>query len=47
LIGHWLQRAVIDEDDLSCQPVLAEDGIEPIDKKPGRRPIVEDWHQDR
>jgi len=24
-----------------------EDGIDPLDKKPGRRPIVEDRHQDR
>jgi len=47
LIGHWLQRAVIDEDDLSCQPVPAEDGIDPLDKKPSRRPIVEDRHQNR
>ena len=46
-IRHSLKRAVIDEDDLSCQPVLAENGIEPLDQKPGRRPVVEDRHQDR
>jgi hypothetical protein len=47
LLGHWLQRAVIDEDDLSRQRVPAEDGIEPLDKKPSRRPIVENRHQNR
>jgi hypothetical protein len=46
-IRHSLQRAVIDEDDPSGQPVLAEDGIEPLDQKPCRRPIVEDRHQYR
>jgi hypothetical protein len=46
-IRHSLQRAVIDEYDLSCQPVLAENGIDALDQKPGRRPIVEDRHQDR
>ena len=47
LLGQRLQRSVIDEDDLSCQRVLAEDGIEPLHKKPGRYPIVEDRHQNR
>ncbi len=47
LLGHWLQRAVIDEDDLSRQRVLAEDGIELLDKKPSRCPIVENRHQNR
>ena len=27
--------------------MLAEDGIELLDKKPSRRPIVEDRHQNR
>jgi hypothetical protein len=47
LLGHWLQRTVIDEDDLSRQRVLTKDGIDLLDKKPGRRPIVEDRHQNR
>ena len=47
LLGHWLERAVIDEDDLSGPRVPAEDGIELLDKKPRRRPIVEDRHQNR
>lgn len=47
LIGHRLQRTVIDEDNLSRQRVLAEDGIDLLDKKPSRRPIVEDRHQNR
>lgn len=47
LLGHWLQRAVINEDDASCQRVLAEDGIKLLDKKASRRPIVEDRHQNR
>ena len=46
-IGHSLERSVIDEDDLSGQPVLAENGIEPLDKKPSCGPIVENRHQDR
>ncbi|WP_425156238.1 hypothetical protein [Candidatus Binatus sp.] len=27
--------------------MLPEDGIDLLDKKPSRRPIVEDWHQNR
>jgi hypothetical protein len=47
MIGHGLQRPVIDEDDLSRQPMLAEGGVELLDKKASGSPIVEDRHQDR
>ena len=30
---------------LTAQRIFAEDGIDPLDKKLGRRPIVEDRHQ--
>jgi hypothetical protein len=47
LLRHRLQRAVIDENDLCGQRVLAEDRIELLDEKPDRRPVVEDRHQNR
>ena len=47
LLGHWLQRTVIDENNPSRQSMLTEDGIELLDKEPRRRPVVEDRHQNR
>ena len=47
LFRRCLKRTVIYEDDLTCQCVLAEDGIEPLNKKPSGLPIVKDRDQNR
>ena len=47
LLWHCPQRAVVDRQQMTAQCVLAEDGIELLDKKLGGRPIVENRHQNR